>query len=98
MKALGDRDLDHIISREDAGYIDVFASRLVHYPSSIVLGLSLVLGVWVLLAIALAFRKDFPDMAIALGTAGGPIPAGLHRVGRLPVVISTGALAGSSPD
>jgi len=59
MKALGDRDIDHIISREDAGYIDVFASRLVHYPSSIVLGLSLVLGVWVLLAIALAFRKDF---------------------------------------
>jgi hypothetical protein len=59
MKALGDRDIDHIISREDAGYIDVFASRLVHYPSSIVLGLSLVLGVWVLLAIGMAFRKDF---------------------------------------
>ncbi len=59
MKALGDRDLDHIIKREDAGYIDVFASRLVHYPSSIVLGLSLVLGVWVLLAIGMAFRKDF---------------------------------------
>ena len=59
MKALGDRDLDHIVSREDAGYIDVFASRLVHYPSSIALGLSLVLGVWVLIAIGLAFRKDF---------------------------------------
>ena len=59
MKALGDRAIDHIISREDAGYIDVFASRLVHYPSSIVLGLSLVLGVWVLLAIGMAFRKDF---------------------------------------
>jgi hypothetical protein len=59
MKALGDRNLDHIISQEDAGYIDVFASRLLHYPESIVLGLSLVLGIWVLIAIGLAFRKDF---------------------------------------
>ncbi|MEE8495060.1 MAG: M28 family peptidase [Xanthomonadales bacterium] len=59
MKALGERDLDHIISPEDAGYIDVFASRLLHYPSSIVLGLSLVLGVWVLIAIGMAFRQDF---------------------------------------
>ncbi len=59
MKALGERDLDHIVSREDAGYIDVFAGRLVHYPASIALGLSLVLGVWVLIAIGMAFRKDF---------------------------------------
>jgi hypothetical protein len=58
MKALGDRDLKHIISREDAGYIDVFASWLLHYPSSIVLGLSLVLGVWTLLAIGITSRKD----------------------------------------
>ena len=58
MKALADRDLDHIISPENAGYIDIFASRLLHYPSSIVLGLSLVLGVWVLIAIGIAFGKD----------------------------------------
>ncbi len=59
IKALGDRGLDHFRSREDAGYIDVFAGGLVHYPSSIVLGLALVLGMWALIAIAAAFRKDF---------------------------------------
>ena len=59
IKALGESNLDHIISEEDAGYIDVFASRLLHYPASIVLGLSLVLGIWVMIAIGMAFRKDF---------------------------------------
>ncbi len=59
IKALGEHDLDHITSQEDAGYIDVFSTRLLHYPSSIVLGLSLVLGIWVLIAIGIAFRKDF---------------------------------------
>ena len=59
LNALGDRDLDRISSKENAGYIDIFGMRLVHYPESIVLGLALVLGVWVLLAIGLAFRKDF---------------------------------------
>jgi hypothetical protein len=59
LKALADRNLDNITAKEDAGYIDIFGMRLMHYPESIVLGLSLVLGVWVLLAIGLAFRKDF---------------------------------------
>ena len=76
MKALGDRNLDHIISREDAGYIDVFAKRLVHYPSSIVLGLSLVLGVWALLAIALAFRKDFQIWQLRWGLLVVPFMLG----------------------
>lgn len=58
-KALGDRDLNHIISQEDAVYVDIFGSRLLHYPASIASGLSLVLAVWVLIAIGLAFRKDF---------------------------------------
>jgi hypothetical protein len=59
VKALGDRDLDTVISREDAGYIDVFGKRLVHYPVSVTQGMSLFLGVWVMLAIGMAFRKDF---------------------------------------
>jgi hypothetical protein len=59
LKILGERGLDTVISREDAGYIDVFAKRLVHYPVSITSGLDLILGVWVMLAIGLAFRKDF---------------------------------------
>jgi hypothetical protein len=59
LNALADRNLDRISSKEDAGYIDVFGIRLTHYPESIALGLALVLGVWVLLAIGLAFRKDF---------------------------------------
>jgi hypothetical protein len=59
LKALGERDLGTIVSREDAGYIDVFAGRLVHYPVGVIGGLSLFFGVWVMLAIALAFRKEF---------------------------------------
>jgi hypothetical protein len=59
LKALGERDLNTINSREDAGYIDIFAKRLSHYPISITGGLGLVLGVWVMIAIGLAFRKDF---------------------------------------
>ena len=59
LKPLGDRDLTKIESREDAGYMDVFGKRLVHYPVSITGGLALFLGVWVMLAIGLAFRKEF---------------------------------------
>jgi hypothetical protein len=59
LKVLGERDLDTVTSREDAGYIDVFGSRLVHYPVSITGGLALFLGVCVMLAIGLAFRKEF---------------------------------------
>lgn len=59
LKALGERDLGTIYHAEDAGYIDLFGTRLSHYPVSIAGGLALVLGVWVMLAIALAFRKEF---------------------------------------
>ncbi len=59
LKALGERRIDSITSREDAGYIDVFASRLIHYPVSITQGLDLLLGVLVMIAIAAAFRKEF---------------------------------------
>ncbi len=59
LKPLGERDLDTITSREDAGYMDVFAKRMVHYPVSITGGLALFMGVWVMLAIGLAFRKEF---------------------------------------
>ncbi|MCZ6830576.1 MAG: M28 family peptidase, partial [Gammaproteobacteria bacterium] len=76
MKALADRDLDHIISPEDAGYIDVFASRLLHYPSSIVLGLSLVLGVWVLIAIGVVFGKDLRIWQLCWGVLMVPFLLG----------------------
>ena len=76
MKALADRDLEHIISREDAGYIDVFASRLLHYPSSIALGLSLVLGVWVLIAIGIAFGKDLRIWQLRWGLLAVPFLLG----------------------
>jgi hypothetical protein len=72
LKALGDRNLDSITSREDAGYIDVFGSRLVHYPVSITGGLALFLGVWVMLAIGLAFRKDFRFRQLRWGLLGVP--------------------------
>lgn len=59
LKALGERDLKTVIAREDAGFIDVFGSFLIHYPISITGGLALLMGVWVMIAIGLAFRRDF---------------------------------------
>jgi hypothetical protein len=72
LKALGERGLDSKRSREDAGYIDIFASRLVHYPVSITSGLVLVFGVWVLLAIGLAFRKEFRFRQLRWGLLAVP--------------------------
>jgi len=57
--ALGDRDLFRVGAREDAGYIDLFSISLIHYPASITTGLALFLGVWVMIAIGAAFRKEF---------------------------------------
>lgn len=59
LKVLGERNIAAIVSREDAGYIDVFASRLIHYPVSITTGLDIFLGVLVMIAIFVAFRNEF---------------------------------------
>ncbi len=72
MKAFGERNLDSIVSREDAGYIDVFGSWFVHYPVSITHGLALILGVWVMLAIGLAFRKVFRFRQLRWGLLAVP--------------------------
>jgi hypothetical protein len=72
LKALGERDLAKLVSREDAGYIDVFASRLVHYPVGVIGGLSLFLGVWVMIAIGLAFRKEFRFRQLRWGVLAIP--------------------------
>jgi len=82
VQALGERNLRKIDSRENAGYIDVFGLAFSHYPESITGGLALFLGVWVMIAITAAFRREFrwrqlrwgllaiPLMAVAL-VAGG---------------------------
>lgn len=82
LQALGERDLRKIGSRENAGYIDVFGWSFSHYPESITGGLALFLGVWVMIAITAAFRREFryrqlrwgllaiPAMLVAL-VAGG---------------------------
>ena len=72
VNALGDRDLSRIRSREDAGYIDLFSATLIHYPVSIVVGMTLVLGVWVMLAIAAAFRKEFRYRQLRWGLVAVP--------------------------
>jgi len=59
LKALGERNIGAITSREDAGYVDIFANRLVHYPVSITGGVALFLGVLVMIAIFIAFRREF---------------------------------------
>jgi hypothetical protein len=73
LKALGERDLGTISHSEDAGYIDLFGTRLAHYPVSIAGGLVLVLGVWVMLAIALAFRKEFRYRQLRWGLLAIPL-------------------------
>jgi hypothetical protein len=73
LEALGERDLGTIYHREDAGYIDLFGTRLAHYPVSIAGGLALVLGVWVMLAIALAFRKEFRYRQLRWGLLAIPL-------------------------
>jgi hypothetical protein len=73
LKALGERDLNTIFHREDAGYIDLFGTRLIHYPVSIAGGLALFFGVWVMLAIGLAFRKDFRYRQLRWGLLAIPL-------------------------
>jgi hypothetical protein len=72
LKALGERQLGVSRSREDAGYFDVFGSRLIHYPVSITSGLMLVFGVWVMLSIGLAFRKEFRFRQLRWGLLAVP--------------------------
>ena len=72
VKAFGERNLESIVSREDGGYIDVFGSWLVHYPVSITHGLALILGVWVMLAVGLAFRKVFRFRQLRWGLLAVP--------------------------
>lgn len=73
LKALGERDLNTVTHREDAGYIDLFGARLIHYPVSIAGGLALVLGVWVMLAIGLAFRREFRYRQLRWGVVAIPL-------------------------
>ena len=72
LKVLGERRIGSITSREDAGYIDVFASRLIHYPVSITQGLDLFLGVLVMIAISAAFRKEFRFRQLRWGLVAIP--------------------------
>jgi len=58
VKALADRDIGRLKSKEDAAYIDVFGRLLWHYPISIASGLTLVLAVLVLLGIVVWCRRD----------------------------------------
>lgn len=72
LNALGDRNLPGITSKENAGYIDVFSKWLIHYPVSITGGLALFLGVWVMIAISSAFRKEFRYRQLRWGLVGIP--------------------------
>ncbi len=71
-KAFAERNLDSVVSGEDGGYIDVFGKWLVHYTVSITHGLALILGVWVMLAIGLAFRKVFRFRQLRWGLVAVP--------------------------
>lgn len=72
LKALGERNLNSINHSEDAGYIDIFATRLTHYPLSIIGGMALFFGVWTMLAIGLAFRKEFRFRQLRWGLVAIP--------------------------
>ena len=73
INALGDRDLSRVGAKEDAGYIDLFSMTLIHYPVAITSGLALVLGVWVMLAIAAAFRREFRYRQLRWGLLAVPL-------------------------
>jgi hypothetical protein len=73
LQALGERDLRKLGSRENAGYIDVFGMTFSHYPESITGGLALFLGVWVMLAIAAAFRREFRYRQLRWGLLAIPL-------------------------
>jgi hypothetical protein len=81
LKALGERNLSSIRHAEDAGYVDVFGLRLVHYPISIAGGLSLFLGVWAMIAIGLAFRKEFRYRQLRWGFLAIPLLFGTLVLG-----------------
>jgi len=84
LKAFGERDLNTINHPEDAGYIDIFGLGLSHYPVSIAGGLALFLGVWVMIAIGLAFRKEFRYRQLRWGLLAMPLMfAGLVAGGYL---------------
>lgn len=63
VRALADRDISNLTSREDAAYIDVFGRMLWHYPVSIASGVTMVLTVLLLIGIAMAYKRQI--------TAGG---------------------------
>ena len=73
LKAFGERDLTTIKHAEDAGYFDVFGLGLSHYPISIAGGLVLFLGVWTMIAIGLAFRKEFRYRQLRWGLLAIPL-------------------------
>jgi hypothetical protein len=73
LNAFGERDLTTINHAEDAGYIDVFGLGLSHYPISIAGGLVLFLGVWTMIAIGLAFRKEFRYWQLRWGLLAIPL-------------------------
>ena len=72
LNALGDRNLTGLQSREDAGYIDVFAAHLVHYPASIALGMALLLGVATLIVISLTYRREIHFAPLGWGILALP--------------------------
>jgi len=72
LKALGERSLNTINHQEDAGYIDLFATRLAHYPLSIAGGMGLFFGVWTMLAVGLAFRREFRFRQLRSGLVAIP--------------------------
>lgn len=65
VRALADRDIGDLTSREDAAYIDVFGRLLWHYPVSIASGVTMVLTVLLLIGIAMAYKRQI--------TAGGVV-------------------------
>jgi len=73
LKAFGERDLTTINHAEDAAYIDLFGLGLSHYPLSIAGGLVLFLGVWAMIAIGLAFRKEFRYRQLRWGLLAIPL-------------------------
>lgn len=77
VRALGDREISGLESREDAAYIDVFGRLLWHYPVSIASGVTMVLTVLLLLGITVAYKRQISPAGVAWAVIAQVIVIGL---------------------
>ena len=70
LHAMDERNLERVVSEEDAAYVDLFGRTLLHYPMSSAPGLALVLSVLVLAAISRTYSRQVRFRQVLWTTLG----------------------------